>query len=126
LDDSVRASPILPGYKEAEEGDSSLSAALDSLLPSLIAPFDSEPLPIFLGKEALDPKVDTGSSSSHALVKGSKAFSWSRDIGSELSPVKTCSSQKKHMGLSIQSNDNVPTSPDTGALRAMKALVREK
>jgi hypothetical protein len=91
-----------------------------------LLPFDSVPLPTVLGMEALDPKVDSGSSSSHAPVKGGKAFAWSRGIGSELSPVKTQSSRKKQVGLSIQNSDSVPTSPDTGALRAMKALAREK
>jgi hypothetical protein len=84
------------------------------------------PLPTILGLEALVTKVDSGSSSSHALVKGGKAFSWSRGIGSELSPVKTRSSRKKKVGLSIQNSDNVPTSPDTRALREMKALARAK
>jgi hypothetical protein len=79
----------VPGYREAEEEDTSLSVVLDSLIPSLKNPLEHVSLPIYLGKEAIDPKVDTGTSSSHIPGKGSKAFAWSRGIGSELSPIKT-------------------------------------
>jgi hypothetical protein len=125
-EDSKREPPRLPGFREAEAGNSSLLAALESLFPSLTAPFDSFPLPTALGRDAFDPKVDLGSYSSCALVKGGKAFACSRGIGSELSPVKTWSSRKKQVDLSLQNIDCVPTSPNSMALRAMKALTRDK
>lgn len=71
-------------------------------------------LPTFLGKEALDPKVDFGSSSSHALVKGSKAFACSR--GSQLRTFsgKDMELTKETCGFKYTNFDNVPTSPDIG------------
>jgi len=79
----------MPGYREAEEEDSSLYAIVDCLLPNLKSPLDPVPLPIYLGKNALDPKVDTVTSSSLNPGKGSKDFAWSWGIGSKISPIKT-------------------------------------
>jgi hypothetical protein len=126
LDDVLLLSPILPGYREAEEKDSKLSETLDSLLPSLSDIRFPQPLPIFLGKKAIDSTVEIGSSSSQLSGKGGKAFAWSRGLASELSPVKTRSSQKKLASSSHKADESIPTSLDSGALRAMKALARAK
>jgi hypothetical protein len=94
LEEVVRLPSILSGYREAEEDDSSLSAVLDSILPSFNVNRNPEPLPIFLGKKVIDIKLDIGSSSSQT-GKGGKAFTWSQGLASEISPIKTRSSCKK-------------------------------
>jgi hypothetical protein len=56
--------------------------------------------------------------------KGGKDFAWSRGLGLEYSPIKTRSAHKKSF---VESQASIPvTSMDCGALRACKALVREK
>jgi hypothetical protein len=121
----VNSNLILPGFRETEESDSNLSVVLDSLLPCFNELCNPEQLPIYLGKKAVEAKVDIGSSSSQS-EKGGKAFTWSRGLATELSPIKTRSARKKHVSSSSIAADSNHSSQDTGALRAMKALARAK
>jgi hypothetical protein len=63
-------------------------ALLNYLSPCPNIPINSIPLPIYRGNELIDPSAKTSTSSSHRPGKGSKAYAWSRGIGSELSPLK--------------------------------------
>jgi hypothetical protein len=118
---------IEPGYREPEEGDSSLGAVLDHLFPFLRDNSDAIKLPTFIGKPYKAIWIlwrPVPLSNLHG-VKG-KEYAWSRGLGVELSPIKTRSSRKKLAQPSPVTDDSVPSSTDSGALRAMKALAREK
>jgi len=69
--------------------------------------------------------VETSSTKQTHGEKG-KEFAWSRGLGVELSPIKMCSSQKKLAQPSLVTHDSVPSSTNSGAIRVMKALEREK
>ena len=124
MTESLPSTPILSGFKEPEEDDSALTTVLDSLGPNHCESSNLILLPIFLGKETIGNCGDVGSSS--ATGKGHKSFAWSRGIASDLSPIKTRSSRKKQVASSSQTDAIIQSSPDIGALRAMKALAREK
>jgi hypothetical protein len=119
-------SAILPGYQESEEEASLLTETLDSLLPSHSVLGLTQPLSVVLGKKAVVSSSEIGSTSTQLVGKGGKAFSWSRGLASELSPVKTRSSRKKQISSSHSEDVCVPTSPVSGALRALKAQARAK
>jgi len=85
---------ILPGSREIEESDANLSVVLDLLLPRLTELYNPEQLPIYRGKKEMEALLEIGSSSSQS-EKGSKAFTWSRGLATELSPIKTRSADKK-------------------------------
>jgi hypothetical protein len=118
---------VEPGFRESEVDDSTLSVVLDSLIPFIQDSNASIKLPTYLGKAILDPTTETGANTSQKHTEGDgKEFSWSKGLGIEHSPVKTRSIQKKLVVLSSQSLDSVPSSTDSGALRAMKAMARAK
>jgi hypothetical protein len=115
---------IEPCFRESEEGEYSLNAILDSLIPFIRDSSAVIKLPSNLGK-LLHSNADLEATTSKHLpgVQG-KEFSWSRGIGVEHSPIKTRSSQKKlAQGVSV-TDESVPSSTYSGALRAMKALTR--
>jgi hypothetical protein len=119
---------VVPSCRESEENDSSLSVVLDSLLPFIRDNKSIVPLPVYLGKFVYDDPIGGGkANTSGTRVEGTgKEFAWSRGLGIEHSPIKTRSSRKKLAGVTNQTCDIDPSATDCGALRAMKALAREK
>jgi hypothetical protein len=115
------------GYREPEEGESSLSAALDSLIPFIIDDYSSVNLPVFWGKSTLfeDPVSGEVGCSKMASEKAGKEYAWSRRLGVETSPIKARSSRKKS-SLSTVTPSGQISFIDGGALRALKALARKK
>jgi hypothetical protein len=92
--------------------------------PNLLA--NSVQLPLYRGKELLLPTTEAGASSSLSRGMVDKSYAWSRGISTELSPLQTRSSRKKKDLMSSQQSDTVPSSLDSKALRALKALARSK
>jgi hypothetical protein len=119
---------VIPGCRESEENDSSLSVVLDSLLPFIRDHKSTVPLLVYLGNFVFDDSIGGGKpSTSVSRVEGTgKEFAWSRGLGIEHSPIKTRSSQKKLAGVTNQTCDIDSSATDCGALRAMKALARDK
>jgi hypothetical protein len=118
----------LQGCRESEVDDEALLAVFDSLLPSARDKDPPIPLPVFLGKEVVDetPGGELASSSKPNPVGKGKEYAWSRGLGIEISPIKTRSSRKKLEGGLVLSEGKDITTSDSGALRALKALAREK
>jgi hypothetical protein len=86
----VESVPI-PGCRESEEDDTSLSAVLDSLIPYLRDNNPPTKLPTYFGNAIFDPSTITGeiSTTTTILVETTKDYSWSRGLGIEYSPIKT-------------------------------------
>jgi hypothetical protein len=85
-----------PGFREAEEGDSSLLEVLDSLIPFIKDKSSSIKLPTFMGKAIHNASGDLEASTSKVKSgKEGKEYAWSRGLGIELSPLKTRSTRKK-------------------------------
>jgi hypothetical protein len=121
----VSSSPL--GYREPNNDETSVTTFLDSLLPFIHDQNSTVQLHVYLGKYVINPSTDDGeASSSHYLVEGAgKEFAWSRVLGIEHSLVKTRSAWKKSATFSsLENNPRIAT--DGGALRALKALSREK
>jgi hypothetical protein len=119
---------MVPGCRESEDHDSSLSVVLDSLLPFIRDNNSTVPLPVYLGNTVYDDTTCGGkASTSCTRPEGTgKEYAWSRGLGIEHSPIKTQSSRKKLASLTNQPCDTDPSSTDCGALREMKSLAREK
>jgi len=121
-------SEILPGCRDSYEHESSLSEVLDSLLPFLRDHQSIVPLLVYMGKVVYkvsnsgDFLVTTGP----RIEESGKEFAWSRGLGIEHSPLKTRSSRKKLVGVESTSGDTGFSTNDSGALRVMKALARDK
>jgi len=120
--------PIQPGCREPEEGESSLSDILGSLIPYLKYSDPPILLPSYFGKALiilvnLSREVNVTPLAEDTNLKD---YSWSRGRGIEYSPIKTRSLRKN-----LQSDLCLPlveetTTSDRGALRAVKALARSK
>jgi hypothetical protein len=84
------------GYQEFEEGNSTLSAVLDSLIRYLRDNSDPNPLPTYFGNRVVNPINFNGElgEASNTETKYSKAYAWSRGLGIEYSLVKMRSSRK--------------------------------
>jgi hypothetical protein len=120
--------PVIPGYQESQEGDSSLSTVLDSLIPYLRDNCDPNPLPTYLGNRVVIPSSIIGDlgEASNSETEPVKAYAWSRGLGIEYSPIKTRSTRKK-LQATVNSPSIVdPSSSESGALRAVKDLARAK
>jgi len=117
---------LLSGYRQPEENEDSLLAALSSSTLAQFLPDSASQLPIFRGKEHIAPSTDAGTSSSHQARTLDKSFAWSRGIGVELSPLQTRSARKKKDCLSTKLTVLVVSTQDGKALRAMKAIARSK
>jgi hypothetical protein len=117
-----------PGYREPDEGDSSLSVVLDSLVPFFRETKSPVPLPVFHGSSVYGKTKCGGEASTSNLCEEGvgKEYAWSRGLGIEYSPVKTRSAQKKEEVMTSMPSVSFPPTTDCGALRAMKALAREK
>jgi hypothetical protein len=115
-------------YQESEEGESTLSAVLDSLIPYLRDTSDPIPLPTFLGNRMVTPSGTLGEldEASNTELEPVKAYAWSRGLGIEYSPIKTRSTRKKQQEKVISTAVVDPSTAESGALRAVKALAREK
>jgi hypothetical protein len=124
--DSEASLQVLPGYREAEEDEAYLSDLLNSSSSRPFIPGNSSQLPIFRGKELIDPSSKTDTSNTLLTDKDRKDFAWSRGLGTELSPLQTRSSRKKKEISSIQPKVTVIPPMDGKALRALKALARSK
>jgi hypothetical protein len=59
-------------------------------------------------------------------VEKVKEYAWSCGLGIEISPIKTRSSRKKIKGGLVPSEGKDISTSDSGALRALKALEKEK
>jgi hypothetical protein len=120
-------SGIESGFRESEEGESSLIVVLDSLIPFIRDKNASIKLPTYLGKAIHNSAGNMEESTSKVQPgESGKEFSWSWGIGIELSPIKTRSTRKKLAQKLTQTDVTVPPSTDSGALRALKALARTK
>jgi hypothetical protein len=119
---------ILLGYQELEEGDSSLSAILDSLIPYLRDNSDPTPLPNFFGNRVMDPTSFKGDLGEVSLLEAqpTKAYAWSHGLRIEYSLVKMRSSGKNLQPFVTPSSVVDPSTSNSGELRVVKALSREK
>jgi hypothetical protein len=63
---------------------------------------------------------------SNSETKPTKAYAWSHGLGIEYSLVKMRSSRKKLQAFVNSSSVVDPSTSDSGELRAVKALAREK
>jgi hypothetical protein len=84
-------------------------------------------LPTYQGKALIDtpPQQRRLPQRIFRLGKG-KTLPGQEGLGIELSPLKTRSSRKKLAQQTLQSSESDPPSTESGPLRAMKALAREK
>jgi hypothetical protein len=119
---------MLLGYQESKEGDSSLSAILDSLIPYLRDNSDPNPLLTFFGNKVVDPTSFKGDLGEVSLPKAepTKAYAWSRGLRIEYSPVKMRISRKNLQSFVTPSSVVDPSTSNSGELRAVKSLAREK
>ena len=119
---------ILLGYQESEEGDSSLSVILDSLIPYLRDNSDPTPLPTFFGNRVVDPTSFKGDLGEVSLpeAKPTKEYAWSCGLEIEYSLVKMRSSGKNLQPFVTPSSVVDPSTSNSGELRVVKALSREK
>jgi len=117
---------LSPGFGQSDMVDPNQLDDLVSSTPQSILQ-DTEPaLAIYRGKELIRPVVESGCSSSRRQKNVEKSFSWSRGIGTELSPLQTRSSRKqKEFQNAPQPSTDLQTQ-DGKALRALKALARTK
>jgi len=116
-----------PGYREPEEDESSLNTVLDSLIPFIRDNNAAIKLPTYLGKALPDVvSLSEETTSKSQPARDGKDFSSSRGLGIELSPLKAQSSWKKLAQKTLQIVESVPSSTNSGPLKAMKALAREK
>jgi hypothetical protein len=85
-------------------------------------------LPTFFGNVVIDPSSFSGDLSTETLpqTESTKEYSWSRGLGIEYSLIKTRSSRKKLQSSTSSSFVTDPSTSDSGALRAVKALARAK
>jgi hypothetical protein len=106
--------PVISGYQESQEGDSSLSTVLDSLIPYLRDNSDPTPLPTYLGNRVVNPSSIIGDlgEASNSETEPVKTYAWSRGLGIEYSPIKTRSTRKK-----MQATVNSPSVVDPSLLK---------
>jgi len=78
-----------PGFREVEEGESSLNTSLNSLIPFIKDNKDTTNLPTFQGKAPIDLYTPSEATSSNPqLTRDGKDYAWSKGLGIELSPLK--------------------------------------
>jgi hypothetical protein len=116
---------VHPGSNQSEQ-DGCSSIGGFKYFTLFFLPANTVQLPMYRGKELLLPISEVGASSSLPLDTEAKSYAWSRGISSELSPLQTRSSRKKKEILSSQQSDPAPSTLDSKALRALKALARSK
>jgi hypothetical protein len=119
---------MLLGYQESEEGDSSLSVILDSLIPYLRDNTNLIPLSTFFGNRVVDPTSFKGDLGEVSLPEAepTKAYAWSHGLGIEYSPIKMRSSRKNLQSFVTPSSVVDPSTSNSGELRAVKTLSRAK
>jgi hypothetical protein len=90
--------------------------------------FKTRGVTVYLGNSIFDDSIGGQKPNTFvSRVEGTcKEFSWSRGLGIEHSPIKTRSSQKKLAGVTKQPCDNDSFATNCGALRAPKAITRDK
>jgi hypothetical protein len=119
----------LPGCRESDLGDTDLGTVLESLVPSIKEVQSPITLTTYKGRSVYHrPEPDGGAGSSGSLVGVSgKEYTWSKGLGLETSLIKTRSARKKKetSGL-ITEGTHLPVISETGALRGLKSLAREK
>jgi hypothetical protein len=122
----------VPRFCESEEDEPTLLGVLDSLIPFLkdrFSPSSLPPqLPSYFGSTVINlthfnREVNTLANSQ---AENTKESSWSRGTAIERSPIKTRISKKSSQAQAIFSTILDPSSSDSGALRAVKALARAK
>jgi hypothetical protein len=115
----------LPGYTESTQSEFQLETMYPTASSSHSLPFDSIPLPTYLGNTIYHPTLpsaDHPSSSNMPLPPGPDPH-WSRGIGLELSPLKTRSARKKSQ-TGPKTSGSTTNVTNQGALRGLKALAR--
>jgi hypothetical protein len=124
---SLNSSLVEVGFREPEEDSSSLNTVLESLIPFIKDNDQALKLPMFIGRKCIDRGESSGQSTSKIKVASQgRDFAWSRGLGVEVSPIKTRSNQKLQSQNTVLINDSNPSSSESGPLRAVKALDREK
>jgi hypothetical protein len=124
---SLNSSLVEAGFREPKEDSSLLNTVLESLIHFIKDNDQALKLPMFIGRKF----IDRGESSRHSTSKIKVAsqgrdFAWSRGLGVEVSPIKTRSNQKLQSQNTVPINDFNPTPSESGPLRAVKPLFREK
>jgi hypothetical protein len=116
-----------PGYTEQPHSARDLDQLIHTIIPASPLPFDSLPIPLYLGKLLTPPPTPIGNTPSTSGVKEHTATapSWSRGLGSEISPLKTRSARKKE-STEASSSASQPTEHTNRALRGVKAQARAK
>jgi hypothetical protein len=112
----------LPGYTEPDQSELRLEALFPTALSSHSLPFESLPLPTYQGNSVIHPSPDLPSSSTQIFPTGPDPH-WSRGIGLELSPLKTCSARKNSQ-TELKAPEDSAAVTTHGALRGFKALAR--
>jgi hypothetical protein len=128
-EEGVKDTPILSGFREEEPDDHTLVETLDNLVPLLCEVGDSVPLVTFLGNSVIPPPLATDLSRKLGEGVGGtgSSYVWSRGLGFETSPIKMRSVRKKAtLSHVLPDVATITTGSDTGALRGLKSLAREK
>ena len=101
---------------------------LDSMIPYIRDNHDLNQLSTYFGNVVIDPASFTGELCSENIPHNdsTKDFYWSRGLEIEYSPIKTRSSRKKLQSSTSSSFVTNPSTSDSEALRAVKALARDK
>jgi hypothetical protein len=98
------------------------------LIPYIRDNHEPTQLPAYFGNAVIDPASFTGELCTEKSTQNesTKDFSWSRGLGVDFSPIKMRSSRKKMQSASISTLTTDPSTSDSGALRAVKALAWAK
>jgi hypothetical protein len=83
---------------------------------------------MFLGNRMVTPSGTLGELDevSNTRLEPIKAYAWSRGLGIEYSPIKMRITRKKQQEKVISTTVVDPSTVESGALRVVKALAREK
>jgi hypothetical protein len=121
------ASPLEAGEREPEETESTIHSIPDSLIPCKKISDQAIILPTYIGRSCIDRGESSGiTNSKNKQTSQGREYTWSRGLGAEISPIKTRSARKNLIQSTVKISESTPSSSDTGPLRAVKALVREK
>jgi hypothetical protein len=102
---------------------------ISHLTPTFVEMMHLVPIPTYLGKSHIICDSRDLPSSSHcdnSFDPVGKDFSWSRGLGLETSPIKTCSARRKTRSSVTHPTVTSTDTSDLGALRGIKSLARSR